>query len=200
MSQRACVILCRHGATELNRSVAGTSAERVRGWLDVPLDAEGRKEAESLSERLEQFPLADIYCSTLQRAEDTALAIARPHKLVPKPERGLLPWNVGKMAGEPVAEMLPKMKLLTAYPDRSAPGGEPFASFGKRFLAELCSLLSKAKRDGACICVVTHTRNLQLAKAWLAAGSPADLSYDVGVMNDYSHEVGTGGVMVLEAT
>ncbi len=194
------VILCRHGATELNRSVAGASAERVRGWLDVPLDEEGRREARELAERMQQYPIARIYCSTLVRAEETARAIAQAIDVPLTPTRGLLPWNVGRMAGEPVREMLPKMKLLTANPETPAPGGEAFADFGRRFLGELVRLLGEAREQDQTLCAVTHTRNMQLTKAWLAGGSSADLTYDVRVMNDYEHEVGTGGVLVLAAT
>lgn len=194
------LILCRHGATELNRSVAGTSAERVRGWLDVPLDEEGRKEARELAERMAQYPITHVYCSTLVRAEETARTIAHSTRRLVTPTRGLLPWNVGRMAGEPVKEMLPKMRLLTAHPDQPAPGGEPFAEFGRRYLGELVKLLEEARSDDVTLCAVTHTRNMQLTKAWLASGSRADLTYDVATMNDYDHEVGTGGVLVLEAT
>src|SRR5229473_1734909 len=38
------VLVIRHGSTELNSEGQG-SPERIRGWLDIPLNAEGKTEA-----------------------------------------------------------------------------------------------------------------------------------------------------------
>lgn len=62
--------LIRHGESVANRS-------RVyAGTMDVPLAPEGRRQAERLGLRFQNIPLDAIVASDLQRAADTARAIA----------------------------------------------------------------------------------------------------------------------------
>lgn len=186
------LILCRHGSTKFNgKGIA--SADRIRGWIDVPLDREGEEQAVELTNRLKGEEIAEIHSSPLVRAEETAERIADAHWLKVRPDRGLMPWNVGELAGQPTEEVLPKMVAMEKN-GKAPKGGEPFDEFRKRYLRTLVKLLERAKRAGT-ICAVTHTRNFQVTKAWLAADRPEDLSVDDAVMNDYSKEVGTGGIL-----
>ena len=58
--------LVRHGETEWN------SENRMCGRTDVPLSEAGRRQAESLAERLKPIPFEALYSSPLQRARETA--------------------------------------------------------------------------------------------------------------------------------
>ncbi len=69
------IILCRHGQTDWNRE------GRWQGRTDVPLNERGHQQALELAEALREVPVAAIYSSTLDRAYQTALAIARVHDL-----------------------------------------------------------------------------------------------------------------------
>lgn len=68
---KTTVILVRHGVTEWNY------AGRVQGRSDIPLAPEGERQAEAVARRLAGEPWDAIYSSPLQRAYQTAQAIAR---------------------------------------------------------------------------------------------------------------------------
>jgi broad specificity phosphatase PhoE len=65
--------LVRHGETDWNVE------DRIQGLTDNPLNANGRAQAEAVSRYLANEPLDLITSSSLQRASDTADAIAKRH-------------------------------------------------------------------------------------------------------------------------
>jgi alpha-ribazole phosphatase len=69
------LLLVRHGESEWNRQ------SRYAGQRDVPLSDRGKQQARRLADRLESEPLAAIYASPLQRARDTAIAIAERQRV-----------------------------------------------------------------------------------------------------------------------
>ncbi len=69
------LLLVRHGESEWNR------LGRYAGQHDVPLSEQGKQQARRLAERLKSEPLAAIYTSPLQRARDTANAIAERRRV-----------------------------------------------------------------------------------------------------------------------
>lgn len=177
-------LLIRHGATKLNNG--DSSADRLRGWLDVPLSREGIEEAVKLSQQLKAMtvddPLDIIVTSDLDRAVQTALIISDGLDLTPAVPieviKGLRPWDVGIYAGEPTFESLPKLRQhVEQWPDEKVPDGESFNSFKTRAFHALFSVLD-AHRDER-IAVVTHHRFERLMKAWQKKGCPADLSIDL---------------------
>jgi broad specificity phosphatase PhoE len=68
------LILVRHGKTVLN---SHDNEERLRGWLDIPLDEQGLQEAELTARRVAQYQVAHIYSSDLRRARQTSDAVMR---------------------------------------------------------------------------------------------------------------------------
>lgn len=195
------LLLCRHGKTAYNnKSLQGVSADRIRGWKNIPLDETGIEDAKKLASRVAQFDPQAIVSSDLSRAEQTARVVARENDLELAAKdflHDLRPWHVGDLAGQETVKAIPKMKLLAAHPDTRAPGGESFNTFRKRFLTCLIGLLSRVHKEQRTLVAVAHTRNLQMAGAWMTAGAKPNLSVDDKEMNDYEHEVGTGGLMVL---
>lgn len=73
----AKLYLVRHGETEYNH------AFRFQGQTDIPLNKAGLAQAERVGEFFRTIPLAAVYCSSLQRARDTAQAIGRGKELEP---------------------------------------------------------------------------------------------------------------------
>jgi broad specificity phosphatase PhoE len=68
------VILVRHGETEWNK------VHRLQGGnSDTPLNEMGKQQAENLANRLKSERIQAVYSSPLQRAFQTAQAIARYH-------------------------------------------------------------------------------------------------------------------------
>jgi probable phosphoglycerate mutase len=63
-------LLIRHGETDWNVD------KRLQGHIDIGLNAEGQRQAAALGQVLGDEPLDAIYASDLQRARDTAQAVA----------------------------------------------------------------------------------------------------------------------------
>jgi len=70
------VLLVRHGEQVLATNMAMADA------VDAPLSELGRRQAAAVGARLADLDVDAVYSSTLQRARDTARAIAEPHGLV----------------------------------------------------------------------------------------------------------------------
>ncbi|HAJ51087.1 MAG TPA: histidine phosphatase family protein, partial [Corynebacterium variabile] len=64
------LLLIRHGQTEFNK------AGRMQGQLDTPLSDAGRDEAIRVAEGLADWPIGTVVSSDLERAVDTAAALA----------------------------------------------------------------------------------------------------------------------------
>jgi broad specificity phosphatase PhoE len=161
------LILVRHGKTVLN---SHDDAERLRGWMDVPLDEQGLREAEEIAQRLAEYPVARIYSSDLLRARKTAEAVERATGTAVTHTADLRPWNVGTLAGQRVKDILPILQQLERDPSLPAPGGECFLSFCARYSRQLEELLEIAARSVDHIIAVTHVRNLLAAPALLNGG------------------------------
>jgi len=161
------LILVRHGKTVLN---SHDSAERLRGWMDVPLDEQGLQEAEETAQRVSQYPVEKIYSSDLHRARQTADAIGKATVAPIVHTFDLRPWNVGTLAGQRVQDILPILKNLELDPSLPAPEGESFLQFCDRYLRQLEKLIEIASRSKTCIVAVTHVRNLLCAPTLLRGG------------------------------
>lgn len=151
------LILVRHGHTTLN---GFGDDDRIRAWLDVPLDDQGLREASELAERLAGFQIGVIHCSDLRRARQTADVLQRSTKAPILDTMELRPWDLGVFAGQKVSEILPLLSFLTEHPDLVAPSGESFNQFLARYSRRLGSLLHLAATTGNCVVAVTHLRNI----------------------------------------
>jgi broad specificity phosphatase PhoE len=161
------LILVRHGKTVLNSL---DTAERLRGWMDVPLDEQGLREAQETAKRVAEYPVSHIYSSDLCRARQTADAVVKATSAPIIHTSDLRPWNVGTLAGQCVQDILPILKQLELDPSMPAPGGESFLQFCHRYLRKLEELLDVANRAKGCIVAVTHVRNLLAAPTLLHGG------------------------------
>ncbi len=94
------VILVRHGETDWNR------IHRLQGGdSDTPLNETGRTQAQRLALRLTDEDVRAVYTSPLKRALDTALEIARYHRLKVKTLSSLKEIHVGKLEGADSTKM-----------------------------------------------------------------------------------------------
>ena len=87
------LILVRHGQTDWNVE------HRFQGQTDIPLNATGRQQAATLAQVLQYEPIQVSITSDLQRAQDTAQAIATALKLAPKPEPRMREMSFGAWEG-----------------------------------------------------------------------------------------------------
>jgi probable phosphoglycerate mutase len=163
------LLIIRHGHTSLN--LPGRD-ERLRGWLDVPLDQEGLEEAAATAKLIRRDYCVDaIYCSDLRRARQTAEVLRRATKSPVTYTSDLRPWNLGVFCGQRVREILPYLNLLNQHPDLPAPSGESFYQFYGRYAHRLHDLLARAEQSSNCVVAVTHVRNLLAAATVILGGS-----------------------------
>ena len=157
----------RHGSTALNQ---GPDKDRVRSWLDVPLDDRGIKEAEKVGRELALLKTKPrvLFTSDLQRAQKTAHIISQATGIpLAPPQHGLRPWNLGHLQGVESAKIAPQMKMFVDNAGQRVPGGESFNEFRTRFFSTLHGLLARTQyRMG----IISHHRNERLLAASEKAG------------------------------
>jgi len=137
------VILVRHGETEWNR------LRRIQGGnSDTQLNQRGRKQAASLALRLKQEEIQAVYSSPLQRAQDTARAIAGYHQLSVGVEPFLKEIEVGELEGVSIAEVGKHLSQLLIRHGQGEelpriPGGESLTEVQQRVWGTIQRLVSR---------------------------------------------------------
>lgn len=155
------VILCRHGETEWNR------LGRYQGRTDVPLNERGREQARELARSLCNEPIAAVYSSMLDRAYETALEVARVHRLDVQRDPRLNEINQGLWEGLRRDEIVAAHGELHAswldYPlDLRLPEGETLEEVRERVRAALDDAL--LLHLGTTICLVAHSVSMAIVK------------------------------------
>jgi 2,3-bisphosphoglycerate-dependent phosphoglycerate mutase len=89
----ALIGLIRHGVTDWNYE------NRAQGQTDIPLNAEGRRQAELLSKRMMNEEWDYIYSSDLSRALETAEIIGRSKNIEVISDQRLREMNCGLIEG-----------------------------------------------------------------------------------------------------
>ncbi len=153
MKKVTALILIRHGETAWNRE------RRMQGQTNTSLSDLGRAQAAAVGQRLARHPFEALYSSDLQRAWDTAAAIAREsgRKIISEPR--LRERTFGILEGLTHAEMAQRHPAEHAQfelrdPDYAVPGGESPRQFFQRSLGCLEDIA--AAHAGECVVVVTH--------------------------------------------
>jgi probable phosphoglycerate mutase len=161
MTDPTRVVLVRHGQTAWNREV------RFRGRADLPLDDFGLRQAEATGRYLRaRWPADVVYASPMQRAMETAqaiaamAAIAAAHDLIAEPFDGLLDIDFGEWQGhspDEVEEDYPE--LLRAWFEAPhtvrIPGGESLADVRDRVVFGLDRVIER--HPGQTVAMVGHT-------------------------------------------
>lgn len=89
----ARILLIRHGETDYNKE------PRIQGWLDIPLNENGHKQAYATSQILATHRIDALYSSDLKRARETAKPIAEVHRLEIRYSEKLRERDMGIFAG-----------------------------------------------------------------------------------------------------
>ena len=146
-------IMIRHGFSVANNE------KRFAGHSDFPLTDLGKIQAERCAEALKDEKIDVIYASDLSRAFETAVPIARSHKLEIVPHKGLREIFAGEWEGKAFSELeeeypesfgVWKNDLANAHPD----GGESICQLYNRILATMKELANE--NEGKTICIATH--------------------------------------------
>ena len=153
------LFLVRHGATQL------TAEDRFSGTVGVDLSDEGRQQAAFLADRLAHEKVGAVYASPLGRTFETAMIIARPHRLTPVERDGLREISHGRWEG------LTRHEVETRYPDEYAAWeADPFTfapEAGESGVAVLARALPVVRdivvrHAGQNVVVVSHKATLRL--------------------------------------
>ena len=196
------LVLVRHAATDW------TAQGRFQGQTDVPLSPHGRRQVAALVQRLMTETLHTLYASDLQRAWETAQAIATLHALRVQAEPRLREMAFGHWEGLTYAEIQQSDAQAQAAWERdqlhiAPPGGETLLQMTERVRAAYTSIVA-AGQDKT-VGLVAHGGPLQLLLClalglppqayWQFAMAPASLSelcvYEQGIiltrLNDTHH-------------
>lgn len=145
-------LLIRHATTDV-------IGHRITGRLPgVALSTVGVAEAEALAASLSGLSLDAVCSSPLERARDTAAALARPRKLPVEIVDDLLEVNYGEWSGRTLEELAADPHWRTYNTYRSAtriPGGETALELQARSVTAIEML--RAKHGEATLAVVTHS-------------------------------------------
>jgi probable phosphoglycerate mutase len=147
------IIAIRHGETDWN------AAARIQGHTDIALNARGLEQARLAAAALAGDPVAAVYASDLQRAWQTAEAIAAHHALPVQRDPALRERRFGAFEGHSFAALEPLHPELCSRwrhrdPDFAAPGGETLRDFAARAQAALLRIA--ARHPGQLIVVAVH--------------------------------------------
>lgn len=162
--QSVLIYMVRHGDTVLNDEGA------FRGWMDVDLNDEGRKQAKKAGKWLKDKGIKAILCSPLKRAVETAQIIAEQIGYDPDricEIRGFLPWHVGELSGQSKEANKDVLKYALDNPDWQIPDGESVNEFGLRFREAYDWVLHEAKEEDGPVLVVFHTSNIIQAQHFI---------------------------------
>jgi broad specificity phosphatase PhoE len=164
-------LLIRHAHCDpVGQSIAGRA-------VGVYLNATGRKEATALGERLKPLMITAVYSSPLERALETAAAVAEPQGLDVAVAPGLIEIDFGEWTGQSLAELdqLPEWKLFNTFRSGTRiPGGETAIEVLTRALAELDRLRRDHPGPEELVAIVSHGDVLKAVIAHFL-GMPTDL-------------------------
>lgn len=147
------ILAVRHGETAWNRDT------RIQGHTDIALNPHGQWQASRLAEALADEPIAAVYASDLQRAQETARAVARVHNKPVSTHSGLRERGFGRFEGHTWAELEARWpEESTAWrkrvPEFSPPGGESLLQLRERVVNTVTELA--ARHPGEQVLMVAH--------------------------------------------
>lgn len=164
------LLLIRHAT---NDWVGG---DRLAGWTPgVHLNEAGRGQAAALAERLAAWPLAALYSSPLERAVETAQAVATRHGLPVQIEKGVGEARYGDWTGQSIKELTqtPEWPRVQFTPSLvQFPNGEGMGEMQARAVAAIERL--RRQHPAAVIAVFSHADVIKAVTAYYA-GMPFDL-------------------------
>jgi probable phosphoglycerate mutase len=164
------LILIRHATNDWMRKGL------LAGWTPgVHLNQEGRAQAQELGQRLASVPLAAIYASPLERAVETAQAVAAPHGLEVQISAKIGEVQYGEWNGQELKKLYkhPLWPAVQIYPSGTRfPGGETIGEMQARVVAGLDEI--RASNPGKIVAAVAHADVVKAAVAFYS-GMPLDL-------------------------
>lgn len=150
--------------------------DRLAGWTPgVHLNAQGRGQAAALAERLAPWPIHAIYSSPLERAVETAQAVAAGRGLEILIEEGVGETRYGDWTGQSIKELAkaPEWVQVQFTPGLAHfPNGESLGAMQARAVAVVERLRRQHPSD--IVAIFSHADVIKAVAAYYA-GMPFDL-------------------------
>lgn len=153
-------------------------------WGRTPgiwLDEKGKLQAQRLAERFQGITLQAIYSSPLERAVETAEAIARTMKLEVRKNSAFDEIHFGDWTGKAFDALSSDERWRQFNTQRSTatiPGGESFLNVQSRVVTELNEL--STHHGDAQVAIVSHADVIKAAVGYFAA-TPIDLLHRIEI-------------------
>lgn len=166
------VYFIRHGESVTNLD------KRFTGQLDAPLTEKGRAQAELTGEFLRDVPFTACYSSDLQRAYDTAVAVADFHHIPVVGVPALREIDCGKWTGiayDDLARLYPEdyHRWRTEIGLATCTGGESMMQLQQRALQAIQHIVSSHPDET--VCVTSHGGVVRVLLAYYAGIKMEDL-------------------------
>lgn len=156
------ILLARHGQTAWN------ALGKLQGHTDVPLDATGNQQAQSLARALQKERLTAVWTSDLCRARETGAIVAQMLGLgPPSVDAGLRERGFGIFEGltrDECAAQHPESWRLSHTAGVAPAGGEPGELAIARMHQSLIRIAAALEDDAARALVISHGGIMRL---WL---------------------------------
>ncbi|HEX9171413.1 MAG TPA: histidine phosphatase family protein [Telluria sp.] len=194
------LILIRHGETAWN------AERRLQGHLDIALNPEGQRQAAALAIALRDDPVDLIVASDLQRARQTAEAVASFHGIAVQTDPALRERCYGGFEGLLYADIEHQFpREFAAWQSRDIDGalppgtnqGESFRQFYERVMTAIFAWA--AAHPGKTLALVAHGGVLECAHRaalGMSLESPRSFSIHNASINRFTV---SGGVLALQS-
>lgn len=155
------LLLIRHASNDFVKE------GRLAGWTPgVHLNAQGQREADALARRLNNVSISAIYSSPLERAVDTAKAVAACQKLQVHVREELGESRIGDWTGKPIKDLenTDEWKEMLKHPvGFHPPGGESIDQVQQRVVAAIDAIVAAHPKE--VVAVFSHADPLKAAIA-----------------------------------
>lgn len=153
MNDATRLVVLRHAETDWNVE------QRIQGHADIPLNANGLRQAERMAAALADEGIEVIYSSDLQRAAQTAAALARVTGLALHTDRALRERAFGSFEGVTFSDIERRWPEAARRwrgrdPEFDADGGETLNTFFQRSVGAATRLATR--HPGQTVALVAH--------------------------------------------
>lgn len=162
------ILLVRHGVTPTTGQVLPGRAPGLH------LSDTGVEQAREVAKRIDGLPLAAIYSSPMERAQETAAPTAEHVGLLPIINEGIVECDFGEWTGEKLGELskLPEWRTVQNTPSEFRfPDGESFIEMQDRMVRALDDISSR--HTGEVVALFSHADPIKAVVAHLV-GTPLD--------------------------
>jgi broad specificity phosphatase PhoE len=160
---------------------------RFRGSVNVPLDENGKQDAEKLSSYFKPIAISKIFSSPKDRAISTAEAVAKPKGIKVDVVDGLQPLNVGYLSGEKKDDHIHVMDYFQKFPAEHIPMGDSIESFRKRSQPAIQSVLDYGKANAIPPLAAVHSSIIHEVNHMLTGNHSQTLVKPGGIIAVYHH-------------